>query len=174
MIKHSFQYFRDKTLRLIRLDQLLNNIWIITVTSRECHEVSNNRQFDCSSYSLFSLTSKNTPKLRITRFFVGESIENYPHLPPTHPNKATFMHMMMSSNQIKKSPRYWPFVRGIHRWPANSTHKGQWHGALIFSLIYAWTNVWINTRDAGDFRRHRIYYDATAMRKHRPVMTSLW
>ena len=23
----------------------------------------------------------------------------------------------------KKSPRYWPFVRGIHRWPVNSPHK---------------------------------------------------
>ena len=23
-----------------------------------------------------------------------------------------------------KAPRYWPFVRGIHRWPVNSPHKG--------------------------------------------------
>ena len=34
-------------------------------------------------------------------------------------------------------PRYWPFVRGIHRWPVNSPHKGQWRGALMFSLICA-------------------------------------
>ena len=27
---------------------------------------------------------------------------------------------------------YWPFVRGIHRWPMNSPHKGQWRGAMIF------------------------------------------
>ena len=33
-------------------------------------------------------------------------------------------------------PRYWPFVRGIHRSPVNSPHKGQWRGALMFSLIY--------------------------------------
>ena len=46
---------------------------------------------------------------------------------------------------------YWPFVRGIHRSPVNSPHKGQWHGALIFSLICAWTNGWVNNRDAGDF-----------------------
>ena len=29
--------------------------------------------------------------------------------------------------QIKeniKAPRHWPFVRGIHRWPVNSPHKG--------------------------------------------------
>ena len=30
-------------------------------------------------------------------------------------------------------PRYWPFVRGIHRSPVNSPHKGQWRGALMFS-----------------------------------------
>ena len=29
-------------------------------------------------------------------------------------------------------PRYWPFVRGIHRWPVNCNHKGQWRRALIF------------------------------------------
>ena len=33
--------------------------------------------------------------------------------------------------------RYWPFVRGIHRSPVNSPHKGQWRGALMFSLICA-------------------------------------
>ena len=35
----------------------------------------------------------------------------------------------------KHFPRYWPFVRGIHRSPVNSPHKGQWRGALMFSLI---------------------------------------
>ena len=34
----------------------------------------------------------------------------------------------------KHFPRYWPFVRGIHRSPANSPHKGQWRGALMFSI----------------------------------------
>ena len=32
-------------------------------------------------------------------------------------------------------PRYWPFVRGIHRSPVNSPRKGQWRGAFMFSLI---------------------------------------
>ena len=31
----------------------------------------------------------------------------------------------------KHFPRYWPFVRGIHRSPVNSPHKGQWCGALM-------------------------------------------
>ena len=37
----------------------------------------------------------------------------------------------------KHFPRYWPFDWGIHRWPVNSPHKGQWRGALMFSLIWA-------------------------------------
>ena len=46
---------------------------------------------------------------------------------------------------------------------ANSPHKGQWHGALMFSLICAWTNGWVNNRDAGDLRRHCAHYDVTVM-----------
>ena len=59
--------------------------------------------------------------------------------------------------------RCWPFVRGIHRSPANSPHKGQWRGALMFSLICAWMNRWVKNREAGDLRRHRAHYDVTAM-----------
>ena len=39
--------------------------------------------------------------------------------------------------KYKYFPRYWFFVRGIHRSPVNSPHKGQWRGALVFSLICA-------------------------------------
>ena len=63
----------------------------------------------------------------------------------------------------KHFPRYWPFVRGIHRTPVNSPPKSQWRGALMFSLIYAWTNGWANNRDGGDLRRHRAHYDVTVM-----------
>ena len=63
----------------------------------------------------------------------------------------------------KHFPRYWPFVRGIHRLPVNSPHKGQWRGALMFSLIYAWKHVWVNNREAGDLRRHRVNYDIIVM-----------
>ena len=60
-------------------------------------------------------------------------------------------------------PCYWPFVRGIHRSQVNSPHKGQWRGALMFSLIDAWTNGWVNNRDAGSFRSHLAHYDVTVM-----------
>ena len=63
----------------------------------------------------------------------------------------------------KYFPRYCPFVRGIHRSPVNSPHKGQWRGALMFSLICAWINGWINNREAGDLRRHRSHYDVTVV-----------
>ena len=50
----------------------------------------------------------------------------------------------------KHIPRNWPFVRGIHRSPMNSPHRGQWRGALMFPLICVWINGWENNRDAGD------------------------
>ena len=42
--------------------------------------------------------------------------------PGTHDDVIKWIHF----------PRYWPFVRRIHRSPVNSPHKGQWRGALIF------------------------------------------
>ena len=63
----------------------------------------------------------------------------------------------------KHFPRYWPFVRGIHWSPVGSPHKGQWRGALMFSLICAWTDGLVNNRDAGYLRSHCVHYDVTAM-----------
>ena len=58
---------------------------------------------------------------------------------------------------------YWPFVRETIRLHATG-HKGQWRGALVFSLICAWTNNWANNRDVGDLRRYRAHYDVTVMK----------
>ena len=70
----------------------------------------------------------------------------------------------------KHVPCYWHFVRGIHRSPVNSPHKGQWRVALMFSLIYAWTNTWGNNEDAGDLRRHRAHYDIIVINTHTPAI----
>ena len=56
-----------------------------------------------------------------------------------------------------------PGDRWIPRWPVNSPHKGQWRGALTFSLICAWINCWVNNGEAGDLRRHHAHYDVMVM-----------
>ena len=38
----------------------------------------------------------------------------------------------------KHFPCYWPFVKGIHWWPVDSPHTGQWRGALMISLTCDW------------------------------------
>ena len=68
----------------------------------------------------------------------------------------------------KVFPRYWPFVRGIQWSPVNSPHKGQWRGALMFSLI--WINGSVNNGEAGDLRRRRAHYDVTVKKSQMTVM----
>ena len=51
----------------------------------------------------------------------------------------------------KHFPLHWPFVRGIHRSPMNSPHKGQWRRALMFSLFCAGKSGWVHTCEAGGF-----------------------
>ena len=65
----------------------------------------------------------------------------------------------------KHFPRYWPFVREIHRSPVNFPHKGQWRGALMFTLICARMNGWVNNREAGDLRRYLVHYDVIVMQQ---------
>ena len=61
-------------------------------------------------------------------------------------------------NKLTHFLHYWPFVR-----PMNSPHKSHRRGALMFSLICARTNGWVNNGDAGDFRRHCAHYDVTVI-----------
>ena len=42
-------------------------------------------------------------------------------------------------------------------------YKGQWRGALMFSLICDWIYGWANNREAGDLRHHRAHYDVIIM-----------
>ena len=70
-------------------------------------------------------------------------------------------YMMMS--QMETFPVLLALVRGIHRPPVYFPHKCQWCGALVFSLIYAWTDGWANNRDADDLRRFRAHYDVTVI-----------
>ena len=63
----------------------------------------------------------------------------------------------------KHFPRNWPFVQRIHRSPVNSPHKVQWRGTLMFSLISARINAWVNNDEAGDLRRNRAHCDVIVM-----------
>ena len=60
----------------------------------------------------------------------------------------------------KHFPRYWTFVRGIHRSPVNSPHKGQWR-------------QWVNNREAGDLRRNPALYDVIVMYRLKGAFWSL-
>ena len=71
----------------------------------------------------------------------------------------------------KYFPHWWPFVRGIHRSPVNSPHKGQWRGALIFSLICAWIHGRVNYRETGDLGRHRTHYDVNVLHLSWSIMS---
>ena len=44
-----------------------------------------------------------------------------------------------------------------------SPHKGQWCGAVVFSLICVWINGWVNNREAGDLRRYPANYNVSVM-----------
>ena len=68
----------------------------------------------------------------------------------------------------KHFTNHWPFVQGIHQSPVNFPHKGQWHGALMFSLICTQINGWVNNSEADDLWRHHAHYDITVMIK--PLM----
>ena len=62
--------------------------------------------------------------------------------------------------------RYWTFEWGIHRSPVNSLHKGQWCGALMFSLIWAWLRkqswgLWFETPSRSLWRHCNGYLSRT-------------
>ena len=82
-------------------------------------------------------------------------------------NWKPFKNMMTSSNGMTSR------VTGplCGEFTGDSTHKGQWRGALMFSLICAWINRWVNNRDAGDLRRHRAHYGVIVMQPTSNMIT---
>ena len=70
-----------------------------------------------------------------------------------------------------------------NRSPVNSPHKGRWRGALMFSLMCAWINGWVNNGEAGDSSHHRthttsllrkIIINANLMISYFSITQSLW
>ena len=106
--------------------------------------------------------------LFIKTHFYGGALTSHFMEEHSSPTSIFPVFMMTSSNGICSTSL--AFVRGIHgrlrgiqRSQVNSPHTDQWRGALMFSLICAWTNGWVNNQDAGDLRRHRAHYDVIVM-----------
>ena len=84
----------------------------------------------CLSYLGHDLFLLQIPNLNVISYL--------PELP--YENKSMLINPMFDAvyhdDVIKwmHFPRYWPFVRGIHRSPVNYPHKGQWHGLLMFDM----------------------------------------
>ena len=145
----------------------------IALTSYERHGVSNHWQRGYLFISLFRSTTKKPKALYYwalcerntlgTSGFPSQKTSNVEIV-----SMSWLRHSLAISHhddviKCKHSLRYRPFVREIHRSPGNSPHKGQWRGVLMFSLICAWINGWVNNGEAGDLRRHRAHYDVTIM-----------
>ena len=80
-------------------------------------------------------------------------------LDSTKPLPGTYMHVIMTSSNGNIFRFTGHLCGEFTGHLVNSSHKGQWRGALMFSLIFARINRWVNIREAGDVRRHRAHYD---------------
>ena len=118
------------------------------------HCVSNHWNNDCLFNNLFKLS---TMKHQSSSFL--SLLEGYPLVTdrcPSHRDNNAESHDDVI--KWKHFPCYWSCVRGIHRSPVNSPHKGQWRGTMMFSLMI---NDWVSNREAGDWRRYSAHYDVT-------------
>ena len=68
----------------------------------------------------------------------------------------------------KHFPCYSPFVRAIYLSPVNSLHKGQWRGALVYSLICTWINGWVNNHEALKSQCHKNSGDCDLIKSRAP------
>ena len=83
--------------------------------------------------------------------------------PRAHSRWRDINHLCMMTSSNGNIFRVTGLCAGNSPVPVNSPHKGQWRGALMFSLICALINDWVNNREAGDFRRYRGHYDVRVM-----------
>ena len=174
-------------------DNLIDNNNQLQWHHNEHDCVSNYQRLDCLLNRLFRHRSNKTSKLCVTGLYEGNSpvTGEFPAQRASNAEKASIWwryHQFAKFNfqrlpsmvrishflfciirdhdnviKWKHFRRCWSFVQEIHRWPVNSPHKGQWRGALMFSLICAWINGWVNHHEAGDLRRHRAHYDVIVM-----------
>ena len=70
-----------------------------------------------------------------------------------------FFAVTISRHQMETFPRYWPFVREIHRSRWNPRTKASYAELWFFFVISAW----VNDLEAVDLRRNPIHYDVIVM-----------
>ena len=125
----------------------------------------------------------NIPNKRFLILILEQIIGKSPHSWPKiiiHGNSCIILHVINSSGK-RLVPNKRTFITwwhhqmetfsALHRSPVNSSHRGQWRGALILSLICVRKNGWVNNGEAGDLRRHRAHYDVIIM--YELMMTQL-
>ena len=76
----------------------------------------------------------------------------------THPVKCSWRR-----HQMETFSALLALCAGNSPVPVNSPHKGQWRVSLMFSLICARINDWVNNHEASDLRRYRGHYDVIVM-----------
>ena len=89
-----------------------------------CMALSESRKFH-GSVIMWCTTCVINIRFPFAVFYCGSMFTN--HISRLHDDVIKLKHFL----------RYWPFLRGIHRSPVNSPHKGLWRGALMSSLMTA-------------------------------------
>ena len=131
------------------------------VCSNNHHLWSEGRTSEC--YLSLDPVVRRLRWLHYTPFHIKLPTNNFTEIFSVVQNILGEILLMMTSSNENIFPRYWPFVRGIHRSPVNSPNKGQWHIALMSSLFCAWINGWGKNHEGGDLRCHHANYDVTVM-----------
>ena len=116
---------------------------------RRCNTLHNCVKSLCDKTALFVIIRENTPF--VVPWMVYTMVRR-------HGNALSWWR-----HQMETFSALLALCAGNSPVPVNSPHKGQWRGALMFSLICARINDWVNNREAGDLRRHHDHHDVNVM-----------
>ena len=120
---------------MMKLWPTSSSVYVVTIKSGSIDlYYCRNDQKPKNIYILYYDCEASIPQLK-QKPIVSQELLNTFRLIPTWTILCTWWR-----HQWKHFLRYWPVVQGIHQSPVKSPHKGQWRGALIFSLICAWIN----------------------------------